>query len=161
MPVPYFKVSGEEELQLDLTGASGLLVVQTDNGTYHLNKDHLLFRTDNAVDIGGANYRFKNVYSATGHFDSLVSPAATSSTAGLMSAADKTKLDSVGTVFTFKGSVADSTALPASGNTTGDAYAVEDTGTVSVWDGTAWVDLGQWDGMVPATNAQIDAIFAA
>lgn len=90
--------------------------------------------------------------------DTTYDPA-TQSTAGLMSASDKVKLDAVGSVFSFKGSVIDDTYLPASDNTNGDAYLAEDTGHVHVYDGTNFVDIGVWAGIPSATDAQIDALF--
>lgn len=85
--------------------------------------------------------------------------SATQSTAGLMSASDKVKLDAVGSVFSFKGSVVNSSSLPASNNTNGDAYLAEDTGHVHVYDGSSFVDIGVWAGIPSATDAQIDALF--
>lgn len=41
-----------------------------------------------------------------------------------------------------KGTVADQGSLPTSGNTAGDYYVTEDTGTAFSWNGTAWVNLG-------------------
>ena len=90
--------------------------------------------------------------------DTTYEPA-TQSTAGLMSASDKTKLDAVGSVFTFKGSVIDDIYLPASDNVNGDAYLAEDTSHVHVYDGTNFVDIGTWAGIPSATDAQIDALF--
>jgi hypothetical protein len=40
------------------------------------------------------------------------------------------------------GSVATAAALPATGNTAGDAYIVTATGHLHVWDGAAWIDTG-------------------
>jgi len=90
--------------------------------------------------------------------DTTYDPA-TQSTAGLMSASDKVKLDAVGSVFNFKGSIVNSSSLPASNNTNGDAYLAEDTGHVHVYDGTSFVDIGVWAGIPSATDAQIDALF--
>lgn len=69
------------------------------------------------------------------------------------------KSDIVG-IYKYKGSVADQTALPTSGNATGDVYNVEDTGM-----NYAWTEAGTWDalGMTltieTVQNSDIDAMF--
>ena len=83
---------------------------------------------------------------------------ATSSAKGLMSASDKVKLDSLASVLTFKGSVADDTSFPASDNTAGDTYLNEDDGHLYAYDGTDWVDLGLI-AFTSMTNAEVDAVF--
>ena len=45
-------------------------------------------------------------------------------------------------VLDFKGEVATVSALPSSGNTTGDAYYVTDEDKYYVWDGSQWVQAG-------------------
>lgn len=49
-----------------------------------------------------------------------------------------------GTGVTIKGSVANTGALPASGNTTGDAYLI--SGVLYVWTGSAWQNAGNIQG---------------
>lgn len=70
-------------------------------------------------------------------------------------------------VYKYKGSVANVAALPASGNTDGDVYDVQDTGMNYAWNGTAWDAMGQivdtsllWakTELVALTTAEIDAI---
>ena len=48
----------------------------------------------------------------------------------------------VSSVLTYKGSVATVADLPASGNTVGDVWDVQETGTNYAWDGTNWDALG-------------------
>lgn len=48
----------------------------------------------------------------------------------------------LGSVYKYKGSKANESALPSSGNTEGDVYNVEDTGMNYAWDGTKWDALG-------------------
>lgn len=58
--------------------------------------------------------------------------------------------------YSYKGSVATSTDLPASG-TLGDMYTVTDEGNAQyVWNGSAWVKLYSQI----ATNAQIDGLYS-
>lgn len=96
--------------------------------------------------------------------------AASSSTAGLMSAADKTKLDGfqaatnyalksdITSVYKYKGSVENEAALPDSDQTVGDVYDVKDTGMNYAWNGTAWDPLGQKMEVTPIDNGTIDTI---
>ena len=104
--------------------------------------------------------------------DTTYAPA-TASANGLMSAADKSKLDGFGTadtyalksdlssVYKYKGSVASETDLPASGNTSGAVYNVEDTGMNYAWNGTAWDPLGGSFDLEAITNQEIDTILAS
>lgn len=98
---------------------------------------------------------------------------ATSSANGLMSAADKSKLDAFGAassyalktdisgVYKYKGSVAAVANLPTSGNTAGDVYNVEADGMNYAWTGTAWDALGAAFTVETITNAEIDTILAS
>lgn len=68
--------------------------------------------------------------------------------------------------YVYKGSVATSAALPASGQTAGDVYNIEaestygPAGTNVAWTGSAWDALGGSFSITYATNAQINALFA-
>lgn len=64
-------------------------------------------------------------------------------------------------VYKYQGSVANKAALPASGNTVGDVYNVEDTGMNYAWNGTAWDNLGEVFTITSISNSDIDAILAA
>ena len=75
----------------------------------------------------------------------------------------------VSAVYKYKGSVATVADLPASGNTTGDVYDVQETGVNYAWNGTAWDALGTYvdtslywakSELTAITTAQIDALFA-
>lgn len=70
-------------------------------------------------------------------------------------------------VYRFKGSVANRSALPSIGQQTGDVYNLEDTGMNVAWDGENWDDLGgtidltgyvQDSDIVAVTNAEVDSI---
>lgn len=103
--------------------------------------------------------------------DTTYSPA-TSAANGLMSKADKAKLDAFGdagtyalksditNMYKYKGSVAATSNLPTSGNEAGDVYNVEASGMNYAWNGTEWDPLGQIFTIEAITNAEIDAIFA-
>jgi Collagen triple helix repeat (20 copies) len=54
----------------------------------------------------------------------------------------------VGPPLNVKGTVASSSALPASGNNTNDLYTTADTGHAWAWTGSQWIDLGPFRGPV-------------
>lgn len=63
-------------------------------------------------------------------------------------------------MYRYKGSKAGFSALPATGNTAGDVWNVEDTGMNYAWTGESWDALGQMFEIQSITNAEIDAITA-
>ena len=97
---------------------------------------------------------------------------ATQSANGLMSAADKKKLDGFGAasayalkedivgMYKFKGSVAAYANLPT-GAALGDVYNVTAGGKNYAWDGSAWDDLGGTFTVDAITNAEIDTVVAS
>lgn len=64
----------------------------------------------------------------------------------------------ISSMYKYKGSVATTSALPSSGNTTGDVYNVEASGMNYAWDGTAWDALGESFQITAITNAELDTI---
>lgn len=102
----------------------------------------------------------------------------TSSRSGLMSIPDKMKLDSFQSASTYamksdivgmykyKGSVADASKLPTTGQTTGDVYNIVApsiygaAGANVAWDSSKWDSLGEIFTITSITNAQIDTICA-
>lgn len=64
-------------------------------------------------------------------------------------------------MYKYKGSVATVSALPASGNTTGDVYNVEATGMNYAWNGSAWDALGEIFTITSISNGDIDTIVAS
>lgn len=97
---------------------------------------------------------------------------ATQSTHGLMSTADKKKLDAFGAASTYalksditamyryKGSVASYDKLPTSGQTIGDVYDVGN-GMNYAWNGEKWDGLGQVFTIDAIQNTEIDTILAS
>lgn len=99
-----------------------------------------------------------------------------SSRSGLMGIADKMKLDTFGAASTYalksdivgmykyKGSVADATKLPTTGQVTGDVYNIVAAsvyggpGANVAWDGTRWDSLGEIFQVTSMTASEIDAI---
>lgn len=64
----------------------------------------------------------------------------------------------VASAYIYKGSVANYAALPASGQTTGWVYNVEDTGMNYAWNGSAWDALGMALNIETLQNSEIDTI---
>lgn len=100
--------------------------------------------------------------------------AATQSANGLMSSADKKKLDAFGAASTYalksdissmykhKGTKATKADLPTSGNTTGDVWNVTaEKGMNYVWTGSEWDAIGEVFTIDSITNTEIDTIVAS
>lgn len=97
---------------------------------------------------------------------------ATQSTHGLMSTADKKKLDAFGeastyalksditAMYRYKGSVASYDKLPTSGQIIGDVYDVGN-GMNYAWNGEKWDGLGQVFTIDAIQNTEIDTILAS
>ena len=64
----------------------------------------------------------------------------------------------VASAYIYKGSVANYAALPASGQTTGWVYNVEDTGMNYAWNGSAWDALGMTLNIETLQTTEIDTI---
>lgn len=61
-------------------------------------------------------------------------------------------------MYKYKGSVATVSALPSSGNTTGDVYDVQENGMNYAWNGTAWDALGEIFSITAISNAEVTSI---
>lgn len=97
---------------------------------------------------------------------------ATQSAHGLMTAADKKKLDAFGaastyalksditSMYRYKGSVASTDKLPTSGQTIGDVYDVGN-GMNYAWNGSKWDALGEIFTITKITNTEIDTVLAS
>ncbi|RGY95374.1 hypothetical protein [Clostridium sp. AM58-1XD] len=101
---------------------------------------------------------------------------ATQSAHGLMSTADKKKLDGfsaateyvkkteITNVYRYKGSVTDASKLPDSGQISGDVYDIQTesvygpAGQNVAWNGTAWDPLGGIVTIEPISNEELEAI---
>ena len=82
---------------------------------------------------------------------------------------DSAIASAVSSAYKYKGSVANQAALPASGQSVGDVYDVQDTGMNYAWNGSAWDALGTYvdtslywakSELTAITTAQVDALFA-
>lgn len=97
---------------------------------------------------------------------------ATQSAHGLMSTADKKKLDGFGaastyalktdivSMYKYKGSVASYDKLPTTGQVVGDVWDVGD-GMNYAWNGSKWDGLGQVFTISKITNTEIDTVLAS
>lgn len=92
-----------------------------------------------------------------------IQPEALSTTLGdyATTAAMQTAINTaVASAYIYKGSVANYAALPASGQTTGWVYNVEDTGMNYAWDGSAWDALGTTLNIETLQTSEIDTIIS-
>lgn len=73
------------------------------------------------------------------------------------------KVSALGAVLTFKGTVENTKALPATGNAKGDVWHVTDNSAEYVWDGTDWEELGttvNLDGYATKDDIKLDGVQA-
>lgn len=97
------------------------------------------------------------IRTSLGLADSAVQPAALGDYA--TTAAMQTAINTaVASAYIYKGSVANYAALPASGQTTGWVYNVEDTGMNYAWNGSAWDALGMTLNIETLQDSEIDTI---
>lgn len=76
-------------------------------------------------------------------FASLTSKPTSISGYGITDAYTKTEIDGkIASVFHYKGTKATISALPTSGNATGDVWHITADGSEYVWNGSAWEELG-------------------
>lgn len=68
------------------------------------------------------------------------------------------KKSDITSMYKYKGSKANYAALPATGNTAGDVWNVEDTGMNYAWTGSAWDALGSVFTITAITAAEIEEI---
>ena len=73
------------------------------------------------------------------------------------------KVSALGAVLTFKGTVENTKALPATGNAKGDVWHVTGNSAEYVWDGTDWEELGttvNLDGYLTEADIKLEGIQA-
>ena len=71
---------------------------------------------------------------------------------------DYAKKTDISGLYKYKGSKETFSALPTSGNVTGDVWNVEDTGMNYAWTGEGWDALGATFEISSITNGEIDTI---
>lgn len=158
-------------------GINGLNKFLTGNGWVGI-------KTEVSDGASGTTIYFGNANSPGGtsgsNFFEVNLLTASSAHHGVMHANDKAKLDALPTAATlqstyakksditgmykYKGSVADATKLPTTGQTTGDVYNIETAsayggaGMNVAWDGSKWDPLGEIFTITSITNSEIDTI---
>lgn len=78
--------------------------------------------------------------------------------AAFSAASDYALKSDITNMYKYKGSVATVSALPSSGQTTGDVYNVEASGMNYAWNGSAWDALGEIFSITAITNSELDTI---
>lgn len=82
--------------------------------------------------------------------DGKANKATTISGYGIADAYTKTEVDAkVSSVYKYKGSVTNKSALPTEGQVVGDVYNLEDTGMNVAWTGEGWDNLGSVIDLTP------------
>ena len=90
------------------------------------------------------------VESLTTTVNGKANKATTISGYGITDAYTKTEVDAkVSSVYKYKGSVANESALPTEGQVVGDVYNLEDTGMNVAWTGEGWDKLGSVVDLTP------------
>ena len=87
-----------------------------------------------------------NPLSETNWLNSLVGAKGDTGQKGEIGVGQKGAQGSAGTGVTLIGNVPDVAALPAGGNTQGDAYIVQLDDSMHIWNGSAWIDGGPIQG---------------
>ncbi len=101
---------------------------------------------DNKADKATV-YTTSQIDTKVSDLNTAIGKKATSATTlsgyGITDAYTKTEVDAkVASVYKYKGSVANESALPKSGQAVGDVYDLQDTGMNVAWNGTSWDKLG-------------------
>lgn len=149
--------------------AGGILKLLTGAGSW----ESMEMTLENPNDLA---YLLVNLNIGSNSVSTVRIPEASTSQRGLMTKEDKAKLDTfqaasnyalktdITAMYKYRGSVATASALPTSGQATGDVYNIEaassygPAGTNVAWDGSKWDALGGLFEITAITNAEIDAI---
>jgi hypothetical protein len=101
------------------------------------------------------------------HTDNNYTSSEKTKLAGFSDASNYALKTDISGMYKYKGSVATASALPASGQETGDVYNIEAASTYGgagmnvAWDGSKWDPLGEIFSIATVTNAEIDTIVAS
>lgn len=163
-----FKATGAATVSLD---NSGNVVIGATNTTYSdaTQSTHGLMSTADKTKLDGlpsmteldSNFLRKTTASST--FLTQTNAANTYLTQANASNTYAKKSDITG-MYKYKGSVADASKLPTTGQTVGDVYNVEAAGIYGgagmnvAWNGEAWDPLGEIFTITAITNTELDTI---
>ena len=95
------------------------------------------------------------MYNSSKQLSSTTPAVGDSSTAVATTAFVSNAISSLGSILNYKGTKATESALPSTGNVTGDVWIVSADNSEYVWNGTAWEKLGptiDLSGYVPTTR---------
>lgn len=101
------------------------------------------------------------------HTDNNYTSSEKTKLAGFSDASNYALKTDISGMYKYKGSVATASALPTSGQETGDVYNIEAASTYGgagmnvAWDGSKWDPLGEIFSIATVTNAEIDTIVAS
>ena len=152
----------------------GSLKTHIDDAVKHItaeerNKwDNAATTANNAVSKTDYNKKVQEIDSSIGGIKTTLAGKADKATTlggyGITDAYTKKevedKISALGSVFSFKGTVANVAALPGADNKTGDVWHVTETSAEYVWDGSEWEELGSTvDLSSYATQAYVNAKF--
>lgn len=108
--------------------------------------------------VRGADAQFVAKQTGKGLSTNDYTTAEKNKLAAFASASNYALKSDISNAYIYKGSVATVSALPSSGQTTGDVYNVEASGMNYAWNGTAWDALGEIFTITAITNAELDTI---
>ena len=135
----------------------GITDAKIESKTITIGSNSVTVPTNNNELTNGAGYQTANE----------VQSAISTATSGL--ASEEYVNSKVSSVYKYKGTVANQSALPSNAEV-GDVYDLQDTGMNVAWNGTAWDELGvtidlssyvQDSDLVAITNGEIDDILAS
>ena len=159
---------------------NGFKILSADHGWVNLTKEVNQTGSYVSLNINSQADARNDASNTTPPHMSFQIDAATSSKSGVMTSEMYTKLNALPTndtlettyakktditnIYTYKGSIADASKLPTSGQKVGDTYNIEVESTYGgagmnvAWNGTEWDPMGEKFSLTYMTNAEIDAI---
>lgn len=160
-------VHPSDTAKVDKVANRGLISITKESVTdgvkinYVINKDGA--ETDSSFTAVSTTAYTAAMQAAMQALNGKANSATTLAGYGITNAYTKTEVDNaigsaVTNMYKYKGSVATVSALPSSGQTTGDVYNVEATGMNYAWNGTAWDALGEIFTITAITNSELDTI---
>lgn len=129
------------------------------------NTTYTLTKSGSTITLTGSDGKTSKVTDSNTTYS-----VATTSSNGLLSSADKAKIDAfestyakktdLTSVYKYQGSVETYASLPTT-STVGYVYNVESNGHNYAWTGTEWDDLGGTFTIETITNSEIDTILSS
>lgn len=163
-----FKSTGAATVSIDefgnvIFGATNTTYSDATQNAHGLMSTADKTKLDNLPSMTELDSNFLRKTTATSTFLTQTDAANTYLTQANASNTYAKKTDITG-MYKYKGSVADASKLPTTGQVTGDVYNIETSsqyggaGMNVAWDGTKWDPLGEIFTITAITSAEIDAI---